>query len=155
MIYLFDKGLWHKLGHNIMKIYGSLLSIFLIIIRYCFVKYHQTDSARVRGEGDIFQFCSRAPKLMTHWIPRVDDLLDTPLMIVTTTGTRGYKYCVELHWHLSFHKFNIKTLYEKKNRILLAYRIMAWPIENNAWIYSTKFWCRYEHKFPHLAAQYH
>ena len=31
-------------------------------------------------------------------------------MIVTTGGTRGYNYCVELHWHLRFHKFDIKNL---------------------------------------------
>ena len=31
------------------------------------------------GEGEILQLCSRAPKLMTFWAPRVGDLLDMPL----------------------------------------------------------------------------
>ena len=40
-------------------------------------------------------------------------------MIVTTgAGTLGYNYCVELHWYLSFHKFDVKKFsdWEKKNK---------------------------------------
>ena len=38
------------------------------------------------SEGNIFQFCSRAPKLMTHCAPWVWDLLDTPLIYILLTS---------------------------------------------------------------------
>ena len=60
-------------------------------------------------------------------------------MIVTTGAvTCGYNYCVELHWHLSFHKFDVKNFSDWKKKhssfdmksIARVYRIIAWPICN-------------------------
>ena len=40
-----------------------------------------------------------------------------PIIVTTGAGNRGYNHCVELHWHLSVYKFNIKRLFkQKKNK---------------------------------------
>ena len=61
------------------------------------------------------------------------------IMTVTMgAGTRDYNYCVELHWHLSFHKFWRQKFFRLKEKhhsfdmksIFRVYRIIAWPICN-------------------------
>ena len=32
----------------------------------------------------------------------------------TGAGTYGYNHSVELHWHLNFHKFDIKSTLKEK-----------------------------------------
>ena len=56
-----------------------------------------------------------------------------PMIVTTGAGTRGHNYCVELHWHLSFHKFDVKNFSDRKKkhnsfdmkRISREYRIIA------------------------------
>ena len=39
-----------------------------------------------------------------------------PMIVTTGAGTRGYNYYVELHWLLSFHKFDVNQIPDWKKK---------------------------------------
>ena len=81
---------------------------------------------------------SKFYKLLHYWTFSYFDFFSNvgSSMIVTTgAGTCGHNNCMWLHWHLSFHKFDIKYFKKFKEKksfdmytIFRVCRIIAWPI---------------------------
>ena len=74
-----------------------------------------------------------------------------------------YNSCMELHWYIGLAYASLTTKIfkiKRKNKILLTFIASLECVESfldqlvtNAWIFSTKFWCHFVHRFPKLAAQ--
>ena len=68
----------------------------------------------------------------------VRPIISGKMTVTMGAGTHDYNCWVELHWHLSFHKFDVKNFSDWKRNIILltrraifrVYRIIAWPICN-------------------------